>query len=48
MPMLSIAQRKWMHVNKPEMAEEFEKATPKGKKLPMRVRKNKRARTHKK
>lgn len=47
MPMMSMKQRKWMHANKPELAEEFEKETPQGKKLPMRVRKNKRARKHK-
>ena len=30
-----------MYKNKPEMAAEFQKATPKGKKLPMRVKKKK-------
>lgn len=39
MPFKSEAQRKWMHANKPEMAKEFEAATPKGKKLPKRVSK---------
>jgi len=34
MPFESEAQRKFMHANKPEMAKEWEKHTPKGKKLP--------------
>jgi hypothetical protein len=34
MPFKSEKQRRWMYKNKPEMAEEFQKATPKGKKLP--------------
>jgi len=38
MPFLSQAQRAWMYANKPKMAEEFESATPKGKKLPKRVK----------
>lgn len=39
MPMVSEAQRKWMHANKPEMAKRWEKHTPKGKKLPKKVSK---------
>ena len=39
MPFLSQAQRAWMYANKPGMAKEFEAATPKGKKLPKRVKK---------
>lgn len=39
MPFKSKAQRKWMHATKPEMAERWEKETPKGKKLPEHVRK---------
>ena len=34
MPFKSEAQRRWMHANKPEMAKEWEKKTPKGKDLP--------------
>ncbi len=34
MPMKSQAQRKWMHANKPKMAERWEKETKKGTKLP--------------
>ncbi len=41
MPMKSKAQRKWMHANKPAMAEEFESKTKKGVKLPERVKKKK-------
>jgi hypothetical protein len=38
MPFRSQAQRAWMHINKPEMAKKWEKHTPKGKKLPKRVK----------
>jgi hypothetical protein len=41
MPFKSKQQRKWMYVNKPEMAEEWEKHTPKNKRLPKRVKKGK-------
>ena len=34
MPFKSKAQRKWMHMNKPKMAEKWEDHTPKGNKLP--------------
>ncbi len=37
MPMQSQAQRSWMWAQKPEMAKEWEKYTPKGKRLPVRV-----------
>jgi hypothetical protein len=37
MPFHSEAQRKWMHVHHPEMAERWEKHTPKGKDLPEHV-----------
>lgn len=40
-PFLSKAQQKWMFANKPEMAKEFAAATPKGKKLPEKVKKTK-------
>lgn len=39
MPMKSKAQRKYLHANKPELAKEFESKTPKGKKLPKKVKK---------
>ena len=41
MPFKSEAQRRWMHVNEPEMADRWEEHTPKGKKLPERVKKKK-------
>jgi hypothetical protein len=40
-PFKSEAQRAWMHINEPEMAKRWEKHTPKGKKLPKRVKKKK-------
>jgi hypothetical protein len=39
MPLKSKAQRAWMHINKPEMAKRWEKETPKGKRLPNKVKK---------
>jgi hypothetical protein len=41
MPFKSKAQRRWMHKFHPEMADRWEKETPKGKKLPARVRRKK-------
>lgn len=41
MPFKSKKQRAWMHSNKPEMAKEWEKETPKGKKLPTRAKSSK-------
>jgi hypothetical protein len=44
MPFKSQAQRKWMYANDPEMAEKWEKHTPKKrlpKKVAKRVNKNK-------
>ena len=41
MPFKSEVQRKWMWANHPEMAAEWEKHTPKGKKLPKKVKKPK-------
>lgn len=41
MPFKSQAQRAWMHATKPKMAQKWEKETPKGKKLPKRVKKRK-------
>ncbi|MHB1059886.1 MAG: hypothetical protein ACYC0F_18590 [Rhodanobacter sp.] len=40
MPFKSEAQKKWMYANKPDMAKEWETETPKGKKLPKRVKKS--------
>lgn len=37
MPFKSQAQRGFMYANHPEIAKEFEAATPKGKKLPEHV-----------
>jgi hypothetical protein len=39
MPFVSKKQRKFMYSQKPKLAEEFEAETPKGKKLPMKVKK---------
>lgn len=39
MPFRSEAQRKFMYAKHPELAKEFESATPKGKKLPYHVKK---------
>ena len=36
MPFQSKAQRRWMHINKPEMAKEWEDETPPGR-LPARL-----------
>ena len=41
MPYKSEKQRRWMHANKPAMAERWEKETPKGKKLPEKVKEKK-------
>ena len=40
--MVSQAQRAYLHIHHPDVAAEFEAATPKGKKLPKHVRKPKR------
>jgi len=39
MPFKSIQQRKFMYSQHPELAEEFEAATPKAKKLPLYAKK---------
>jgi hypothetical protein len=39
MAMKSQAQRAFLHINEPELAKEFEEKTPKGKKLPYKVKK---------
>tara|TARA_R110002126_G_scaffold12493_1_gene54321 strand:- start:204 stop:341 length:138 start_codon:yes stop_codon:yes gene_type:complete len=41
MPFKSSKQRAFMYSQKPELAKEFEEATPKGKKLPIKVKKKK-------
>ena len=41
MPFKSQAQRAWLYANKPELAKEFAKSTPKGTKLPKHVKKKK-------
>ena len=41
MPFESEAQRRYMYSQKPELAKEFEAATPKGKKLPEYKKKSK-------
>ena len=38
MPMKSKAQRAYLHANKPKIAKKFESETPKGKKLPKKVK----------
>lgn len=43
MPMKSEAQRRALWAKNPAVAQEFEDATPKGKKLPERVRPKKKA-----
>mgnify|MGYP003344794702 FL=1 len=41
MPFKSEAQRKFMYAKHPKMAKEWEEKTPKGKKLPAKVKKKK-------
>ncbi len=48
MPMKSKKQRAYLWANEPEVAKEFEKHTPKGKKLPEKVAKKKSAKRKKK
>lgn len=38
MPIKSKAQRRFLHATNPKLAEKFERKTPKGKKLPEKVR----------
>ena len=38
-PYKSQAQRSWMHIHMPKEAKKWDKETPKGIKLPMRVKK---------
>lgn len=39
MPFKSQAQRRFMYSQEPKLAKQFEKETPKGKKLPEKVKK---------
>jgi len=39
-PFKSKQQRKWMYATNPEMALRWEKETPKGKRLPAKVKKS--------
>lgn len=41
MPIRSKAQRRFLHATNPTLAEKFERHTPKGKKLPERVKRKK-------
>jgi hypothetical protein len=41
MPFKSEAQRRFLYANNPELAKEFQEKTPKGKKLPEKVKKKK-------
>jgi len=41
MPIKSKKQRAYLWAKHPEIAKEFESKTPKGKKLPLRVKKKK-------
>jgi hypothetical protein len=46
-PFKSEAQRGYMFIHHPEIAKEFAKATPKGKKLPYHVKKDQKKSEHK-
>ncbi len=41
MPFLSQKQRAWFYENRPDIAARWEAETPKGRKLPIRVKKKK-------
>lgn len=41
MPFKSLAQKGWMWANDPEMAKKWQSETPKGKKLPKKLKKKK-------
>ena len=47
-PFKSESQRRFMYSQEPELAKEFEAATPKGKKLPNKVKKAKKTTSKKK
>lgn len=44
MPFKSQAQRAYLYANNPKVAKEFERKTPKGKRLPSKVKKKKTSR----
>jgi hypothetical protein len=44
MPFRSKAQRRYLHANHPELAKEFESKTPRGTKLPEKVKKRRKVR----
>ena len=44
MPMKSKSQRAFLWANNPKVAREFESKTPKGKKLPLRIKKKRKKR----
>jgi hypothetical protein len=46
-PFKSQAQRRALHAKDPKLAKEFEKKTPKGKKLPERVKSKPKSKTRK-
>jgi hypothetical protein len=41
MPFVSEAQRIYLEINKPRIAKEFAAKTPKGKKLPKKIKRKK-------
>lgn len=41
MPFKSKAQRAYLYANEPKVAKEFQSKTPKGKKLPKKVKRKK-------
>lgn len=47
-PFKSKAQKGYLYANEPKVAKEFQKATPKGAKLPARVKKKAKKRKAKK
>ncbi len=48
MPFKSEAQRRYLYAKEPGVAKEFEKKTPKGKKLPAKVRPKRTVKTKRK
>lgn len=45
--MKSTSQRAYLHINEPAVAQKFEEHTPKGKKLPKKVKKAKSSKVQK-
>ncbi len=48
MPFKSKAQKAYLYANKPEIAKEFQAKTPKGAKLPEKLKKSPRKKSYKK